>query len=85
MVGIVSWGYHNSTECLPEYPMGFANVAKFTNWIYEKMLEDYMTDLPIRVKFSSTIFEISVTVTNASGIRSVGRLYSHMGAHFEAL
>ena len=38
-----------------------------------------------RVKFSSTIFEISVTVTNASGIRSVGRLYSHMGAHFEAL
>ena len=26
----------------------------------------------IRVKFSSTIFEISVSVTNASGIRSVG-------------
>ena len=38
-----------------------------------------------RVKFSSTVFEISVTVTNASGIPSVGLLYSHMGAHFEAL
>ena len=44
LVGIVSWA-SNST-CNPEYPLGFVNVAKFTNWIYEKMLDDYMTDLP---------------------------------------
>ena len=49
------------------------------------MMDNPIIELTTRVKFSSTIFEISVTVTNASGIRSVGRLYSHMGAHFEAL
>ena len=53
----------------------------------EISVQNFFSDqtLSSRVKFSSTIFEISVTVTNASGIRSVGRLYSHMGAHFEAL
>ena len=49
------------------------------------MMDNPIIELTTRVKFSSTIFEISVTVTNASGIWSVGRLYSDMGAHFEAL
>ena len=41
LVGIVSWGT-DKIECPAKYPVVFANVAKYTHWIHEKM----MTDLP---------------------------------------